>query len=135
MPFEVIIPDAEQDKSLPDKLRDELPGVLAWAVAGCLEWQREGLTTPDEVKAATADYRDSQDLLATFIAERCVTGDEYEVQAGPLYKAYTSWADDNGERAMTNTRFGVQLSERGYPREKRGNVYRQGISLRTDSCG
>ena len=36
VPFEVVIPPAEQDKALLDKLRTEWPGVLAWLVRGCL---------------------------------------------------------------------------------------------------
>jgi putative DNA primase/helicase len=55
IPFEVKIPDAEQDKELKVKLRDELPGILAWAVRGCLDWQQGGLREPPQVLAATAD--------------------------------------------------------------------------------
>jgi putative DNA primase/helicase len=49
VPFTVTIPEAERDKDLPDKLRRELPGILAWAVQGCLDWQREGLGMPEPV--------------------------------------------------------------------------------------
>jgi P4 family phage/plasmid primase-like protien len=38
VPFDVVIPKGEQDSRLPKKLRAELPGILAWAVHGCLEW-------------------------------------------------------------------------------------------------
>ena len=37
VPFDVVIPDDEQDSTLPEKLRRELPGVLAWMVSGCLD--------------------------------------------------------------------------------------------------
>lgn len=53
IPFDIVIPDAEQDKMLPKKLEAELKGILAAAVQGCLEWQRLGLGLPDEVKQAT----------------------------------------------------------------------------------
>jgi putative DNA primase/helicase len=39
IPFAVQIPKAERDKRLDERLRAELPGILAWAVRGCLEWQ------------------------------------------------------------------------------------------------
>src|SRR5207249_4861041 len=61
VPFEVTIPKDEQDKHLLTKLRAEWPGILAWAIRGCLDWQREGLGEPDEVRAATAAYRAQQD--------------------------------------------------------------------------
>src|SRR5215213_6238174 len=57
VPFEITIPGAEQDKGLPEKLREELPGILARIVRGCREWQREwqrdGLGEPAEVRSAT----------------------------------------------------------------------------------
>jgi len=46
VPFVVTIPEEERDKTLPDRLRDELPGVLAWAVQGCLEWRPKGSACP-----------------------------------------------------------------------------------------
>ena len=72
VPFKVVIPPAERDKHLPEKLRDELPGILAWAVRGCLDWQRHGLGEPPAVIHATADYQSAEDVLANFIAECCV---------------------------------------------------------------
>jgi putative DNA primase/helicase len=57
LPFIVTIPVAEQDKRLAEKLQSELPGILRWAVEGCLAWQQEGLEPPLVVKRATGDYR------------------------------------------------------------------------------
>jgi putative DNA primase/helicase len=56
IPFEVSIPDAEKDRRLGEKLRAELPGILAWAVRGCVEWQKDGLQEPDVVKNATQAF-------------------------------------------------------------------------------
>ncbi len=41
IPFRVHIPPEKRDPKLPEKLRAEWPGILAWAVRGCLKWQRE----------------------------------------------------------------------------------------------
>ena len=38
IPFNLTIPEAERDKDLPAKLKEELPGILRWAVIGCLNW-------------------------------------------------------------------------------------------------
>jgi putative DNA primase/helicase len=97
IPFDVVIPDAEQDKKLPDKLRAESSGILAWMVQGCLDWQRQGLGTPDEVMKATATYRTEQDVLATFIADECLVSPACKVKATPLYDAYKNWCDRTGE--------------------------------------
>ena len=117
IPFTVTIPDAEQDKTLGDKLLAELPGILAWAVRGCLAWQRDGLGIPAEVVDATAAYRAESDELAPFLEECCNLGEKLQAQAGPLFEAYKKWAEDGGilERDRLNhVKFGRRLQERGY---------------------
>lgn len=133
VPFTVTIPDDEQDKALGDKLRAELPGILAWAVRGCLEWQRIGLQPPDEVIAATNEYRNESDQLGRFIDERCITGDGFQARARALYLEYKKWADGAGETVLTETAFGRRLVERGFAKEKRGSVVYEGIGLNADA--
>jgi putative DNA primase/helicase len=136
VPFEVRIPDAEIDQDLPDKLRAELPGILAWVVEGCLSWQREGLGEPEEVRAATEGYRVEMDVLAAFIEDRCVVATNAEAKATPLYNAYKEWAEFSSEKAETQRGFGMRLTERGFVREKRGGIYRWlGIGLLADDSG
>lgn len=121
IPFEVTIPEAEQDKTLGDKLLAELPGILAWAVRGCLAWQREGLGIPPAVVDATAAYRAESDELAPFLEECCNQGEKLQAQAGPLFKAYQAWAEANGiltRDQLTNVKFGRQLQERGFDKYK-----------------
>ncbi|PFY35532.1 DNA primase, partial [Bacillus toyonensis] len=71
IPFTVTIPKEKIDYDLSDKLAKEMPGVLRWAVEGCMKWQTEGLRAPEAVKAATAEYREDMDILAPFIDENC----------------------------------------------------------------
>src|SRR5262249_26973509 len=111
VPFDVVIPGAEQDKTLRDKLRAELPGILRWAVEGCLAWQRDGLGIPDEVRAATADYRAEMDRLAGYLRERCVVENGASVASGDLYRAYQDWAKDNGETILSARSFASALVE------------------------
>src|SRR5215203_3914787 len=122
IPFTEIIPPAAQDKQLPEKLRDELPGILAWAVEGCLEWRREGLQAPEAVREATGAYRAEMDVLGAFLRECCELGSEYNVAAKDLYGAYKFWCEDNGERPETQRRFGSRLTERGGFERYRGGA-------------
>jgi len=41
---------------LTEKLLSERDGILAWAMEGCLEWQRVGLKPPAAVSSATDAY-------------------------------------------------------------------------------
>jgi putative DNA primase/helicase len=133
IPFTVQIPKEEQDRDLPEKLRGELPGILNWAMAGCLQWRFGGLEPPKEVDDATQDYRAEMDVLGDFIAERCILDPGADATAAELYKSYTSWAEENGEkRPLTQRAFGMSLTERGFERGKgTGNKgIRLGIGVR-----
>ena len=133
IPFEVTIPDDEQDKALPEKLNAELPGILAWAVQGCLEWQMEGLGIPPEISAATEAYRQESDVVGAFIAERCVQKSGIKTAAGKLYQEYQQWCEQNGEESLKQRDFGMQLSERGFKPGRDGRTrFRLGIGLVTD---
>ena len=125
-PFTVTIPDCEQDPELSAKLRVELPGILNWALAGCLEWQRDRLSPPETVRSATTGYRDEMDTLGDFLAERCVIEDGASATSKELYAAYTSWASTSGEKPVSKTALGLRLAERGFlngPRTSTGNVW------------
>lgn len=133
IPFTVTIPEEEQDKALIEKLKGELPGILAWAVQGCLEWQRQGLGTPPEVTSATQQYRQEMDVLGAFIDERCLCSPEAKAQATALYKAYKQWSEDNGEPARSQKDFGMRLRERGFNGQKaRGVSWWHGVGLVDD---
>src|SRR5215203_5886395 len=107
-----------QDPKLPEKLRNELAGVLAWMVEGCLEWQEHGLGQPDSVREATDQYRAEMDTLAAFIEDRCVVREDVVAPATPLYKQFQMWCDDAGEKPETQKMFGMRLRERGFVSDK-----------------
>ncbi|HZV03174.1 MAG TPA: phage/plasmid primase, P4 family, partial [Planctomycetota bacterium] len=111
-------PLLRKDPALREALRAELPGVLRWAVEGALAWKREGLGLPDQVRAATEGYREEQDTLGTFLAERCLTGDSARVSSSLLYGAFKDWALANGEKPCSQRAFSLRLSERGFEKKR-----------------
>ncbi len=124
----------QPDKSLPQKLEAELPGILNWAIEGCLKWQRDGLGEPEEVRAAVSEYRHEQDWFSAFIAERCEPS-KGGVQASELFAALTDYCEthdiDMEKNRINKTSFGRKLTHAGYPAEKAaGVVYRCGIDLK-----
>nr|MDP9488400.1 phage/plasmid primase, P4 family [Actinomycetota bacterium] len=119
VPFDVVIPKARQDRRLTEKLRAESAGILAWAVRGCLEWQREGLGEPEEVAAATAEYREDMDPLADFFSEWCVVGPEEWTSKKDLQSAYKSWADWAGRKPLDWNFVADRLKELGCTKKRR----------------
>jgi len=98
IPFAVIIPEAERDTNLLEKLKAEAEGILAWLVRGCLQWQKEGMNPPADVLAATSDYKADSDRLGEFVTSRCIVMEDARVERGELYTDYTKWANAAGER-------------------------------------
>ncbi len=131
VPFNVTIPPEEQDKTLSEKLKAELPGILRWAVEGCLLWQKEGLGVPDLVKSATGDYRAEMDVIADFIAECCEVAPGAKTPFKALYKRYTEWCQENQEESIGKKDFGRCLTERGFKTGRNRDLgrFREGIRL------
>lgn len=99
VPFDVVIPPEEQDRDLLAKLRGERPGILAWLLKGCVEWQLDGLRVPDRVTTATAEYRDEQDVLAPFIDERCLLSEACRVTRSDLWAEWQTWVEKTRDRS------------------------------------
>ncbi len=129
IPFKVSIPAEDQDKTLPEKLRAELPGILAWMVQGFAQWQRHGLAEPTEVLQATAAYRNEEDVIGAFLAVCCIASAAHKVRSSSIYRAYAKWAEENGERVASQRRFGSELTERGFERFTNNGTWYQGIGL------
>jgi putative DNA primase/helicase len=114
IPFTVRIPDAEQDKDLPEKLNRELSGVLNWILAGLKKWLADGLGYPEEVREATANYQAEQSVINIFLETNCLTQPDAMVEAGKLFKAFDQWRSTEGQPKMTQTKFGTLLTQLGY---------------------
>jgi P4 family phage/plasmid primase-like protien len=114
LPWEERPPDGlAADMDLKATLRAELPGILAWAVRGCLAWQREGLGMPEAIQKANTAYRADMDVLAPFLTECCVLSPFAYVSVSALYRAYATWAEASGERPLGKRTFGNRLIEHG----------------------
>jgi putative DNA primase/helicase len=129
VPFEVRIPEEDKILDFPTRLRAEYPGILARCVRGCLDWQKNGLGVPKEVKDATEKYRSEQDTLAVFIAEECIVGDGCRAKAGVMYQRYREKTEHLGGEPISLTRFGKAISERGFEKEPNNGIWYLGIGL------
>lgn len=114
IPFEVNIPKDKVDKNLKYKLRKEFPQILAWAVEGCIKWQKDGLHEPECVLEATKDYKQEMDLIAGFV-EQCVIIDyamAEKIQASDLFGIYSKWAKANNEYEMSSKKFFMEVAKK-----------------------
>ncbi len=131
IPFGVTISGNEIDPDLPIKLETEMPGILAWAIKGCLDWQRYGLKEPDAVTTATASYRHEQDVLGDFIEDCCMLEPLASIPKADLRKEYDRWCQANNVDPITQRTFKAKLIEKGITESKSGSIrYWRGITFK-----
>lgn len=131
IPFTVQIPEHKVDKNLKYKLRREMKGILNWAVQGYQEWKRIGLNEPDIIKQQRGDYRKEMDPVEQFIEECCYRKDGEREKASDLYRVYRSWAQENQQYLMSNTKFGREMSNK-FQKITSNGVHYVGIQLKRE---
>ena len=138
VPFEVKFeklaenPDTKfpRDDKLPEKWKAEYPGILRWIVEGAMTWYRSGMTTPEDVKAATKSYAAEMDSLKAFLENECILGHDYQVKAGDFIEAYTAYCVDNGETPLKGRALSDRLTrENLIPRRTSTARYWDGVKL------
>ena len=107
-----------EDLDLSAKLARELPGILVWAVEGCLAWQHEGLGHAEAVTRATHEYRTSEDTLQMFLSECCAELQGERVQIEVWRSAYERYCEEVGEDALSGSQVGKRLAKRGIVRKR-----------------
>ena len=129
VPFNRQFKEAEQDRELMTALRQELPGILNWAIEGCLLWQTEGLHAPASVAASISAYRSEMDTVAGFIEDECHQDPSHRSSLANLYEQYASWCRTQNKHPRTKVQFGNALKSQGYAqvRDSTGR-YWQGLT-------
>ncbi|KKK47585.1 hypothetical protein LCGC14_3153700, partial [marine sediment metagenome] len=116
IPFDKVIPEAERDKNLHEKLEAERPGILQWMIDGCLDWQDHGLNPPQAVSDSTDEYFEAEDTVGRWLEEECTVGSGMTGRLGHLYGSWQKWCETNGEFSGSNRRLGGLLDQRGFER-------------------
>ena len=134
IPFTNIIPEEKVDKNLGEKLREEMPDILAWAMEGYRLWKYEGLHKPKAVEDSVKEYRTEMDVLAAFLdSEDVIHGGE--VKTSVLYAIYCKWASTNNEYKMPNRKFALEMGKRFLKVHKATGDFYQGISVNSITIG
>lgn len=110
VPFLVTIPKTEIIKNYHLTLIKELPGILNWALTGCLAWHREGLGEPAAVSQAREAYRNEMDGLEDWLAAETVADHVAWTPTAVLYRAYSNWClRKHIASPLTSKQFGRRL--------------------------
>jgi putative DNA primase/helicase len=119
VPFLVQIPADERDPDLPEKLKAEWPGILRWALDGCLEWQRTGLAPPKIVTEATDEYFEDQDIIKQWLEDRTEDGGPFAfTPTSQLFTSWREWCTERNLKPGAGNAFSDALADRGYIRKR-----------------
>lgn len=132
IPFETFIRPEDRDPNLERKLCDELPGILNWAIEGCLEWRQERLPVPQAIRNATDAYRSEMDVVGSWISEHCVVRPGLELCFDEGYKHFAPWCVENYNFAFSKKKLGMLLTERGFLKKSKPQRVYIGLNMRSE---
>ena len=138
IPFTVTIPPERRDKNLQQKLLAERDGIMAWALQGCLDWQRLGkLEPPKDVLDATDEYFEEEDSIGEFLDEECTLSATSRETISAIYIRWRERAERRGEYYGTSRWLSQQLINRGFSRTRLsgGTKALMGLSLKPKEMG
>ena len=122
------------EKDLVTKLKAEAPGILRWAMEGCLLWQRHGLGLPAVVEAASQSYREDNNHIGEFLGDCCLVAPDACVPVADLLRTYLYWAETNLERPLDRKVFSARLDGKGFQKRRNGHARTWtwfGLTIRT----
>jgi putative DNA primase/helicase len=118
VPFEVAIPEGQEDVTLSSTLRKAGPAVMAWLLEGLADYLASGLAEPEQVRLRSARYVADSDPLGCFLAERTEPAAGVVTPARPLYMAYAAYVAAGGHRRpVSETAFASALKTRGHEKK------------------
>lgn len=117
-------------KGLVEELKKEGPGILAWLVRGCLEYQRQGLAPPLAVEQATASWKKAENEILDFLEDYCIRDDFEEQAASPLYDNFNRWFKINkSPKGISQSKFGRIMGKRFEKKKVEGTIVYCGLKL------
>ncbi len=114
IPFDVEINDEEKDIHFADKLMNELQGIAAWIIEGCLKWQKEGIKPPEKILQATTEFHDDSDKFSELFNNLFIKDIQAVTPFIILYTVYEAWANNEKIHIMTKNAFSRVISDRGF---------------------
>jgi putative DNA primase/helicase len=92
IPFQVDIPEEEQDKRLGERLELSADAIISWALAGFADYDANGMQEPEAVRFATDKYRADSDDFGRFMASKLdCTQHTARTPRGELWTVWQEW--------------------------------------------
>ena len=128
IPFKKTFAKEEQDGHLAEKLKQELPGILNWAIRGLKDYRAlGGLYQPEIVKQEVAAYRRENDSVRVFVEEVCTMEKDASIDGPQVYASYKEFCVNSGLKPLGLGKFNGAMVDscaiRGVRRERRASGF------------
>jgi putative DNA primase/helicase len=100
----------QEDFDLGDRLADEMPGIIAWALRGLRDLRVSArLHQPAAGRAIIDDFARLTSPVKEFLEDCCVQSPDAYIPSGTLWAAWRDWCRMHGHHAGNSSRFGEDL--------------------------
>ena len=134
--------ERQADKNLDEKIQAEAKGVLVRMVQGAMEYLRDGLKVPQEVKDWTKAQRETWDDIGQFFTECCQQETHQNnpakyalrVAASDLHEAFCIWYAENKDKrySISAKAFAQLLNKKDIDVVRSNGTWRLGIDLKPE---
>jgi P4 family phage/plasmid primase-like protien len=131
IPFDVVIPPDQRDRQLLQKLQQEGPGILNWALSGLADYRRNALCVPPSLDTVTKAYREEQDMVGEWVVDHCLRASELKSKSTDAYRAFKRWCYENGHGQPSKTTLTRRLGA-SHIKQSPCRKYYLGIELNRD---
>ncbi|MEZ6100000.1 MAG: phage/plasmid primase, P4 family [Pirellulaceae bacterium] len=126
-----------EDTGLTNRLLDELPGILNWAIDGWKRLRQRGhFVMPASCAEAMRELEELSSPVQAFVRDMCVLSEGARVGLDELYRAWTRWCESEGRSKPTTKQVFGRDMKAAFPELtcRRGTYSRfyEGIGLRSD---
>lgn len=86
-----------EDKELGNRILDELPGILIWAIAGWHDLRQSGtFLQPASGRELLDEFESLTNPIGAFLAERCLIDPSLRTPVKTIYSDWKEWCEANG---------------------------------------
>jgi P4 family phage/plasmid primase-like protien len=112
------IPPADRDPQVKETVKRSGAAILNWSLDGLERLNKRGkFAVPEKVRGATADFKETSDVSAMFVAEACTKSEGFSVMGQRLYDTYKGWCLDNGHKHLASNNAAKEWRRLGFRKE------------------
>jgi putative DNA primase/helicase len=126
------VPKESRDLYLEERLKQELPGIFNWMIAGQARLKMQGrFTIPQQTEAAIDEYQFENDIPRQWVDELGEAAPGFSMTLDTLHGSFQAWSASSGYQGMGKITFRRELNRLGFQHiRKGGTIYILGLKLK-----